>query len=433
MPAQRKHNTRSKKLSVAADATTPPTLAVIAPTPRAFTFPPNQNLSESPSSTTFDGDLRDSLSPVSSYSPSPFSRSGKWSPSLDGERRPQKGDKDYIKRPPNAFFLFRRQCCEDRQSVDTKKARQAELSKTISQRWKSLPAAERKHWEDLALQKKREHERMYPDYVYRPQRLRDDNGKLIRRTKDDSCGDVSTAKTLSVAIPKRKATFAPGPPLPYHTIQVPNVYVAEIPTDSSSANNVPASPSSLSMLRRSSHPGHTSNVNYGSDDIASMSFAFGAQPSEFLTGLLERPSNEVDVQFWSAGSPSMLLPGLELDSSVGSCSPGPFSPAFDPPTPISDSFFSTPTSSVFADSFSQFWGASSGYDGQVHAEDMFGQGFIKFEEFSPYTWSGGYVEESVSPTSWPSNSQLTFNSDDFDIESIPPLELGGQNNMDHND
>ncbi|KAJ7589629.1 hypothetical protein C8J56DRAFT_711325, partial [Mycena floridula] len=71
-------------------------------------------------------------------------------------------------RPPNAFFLFRQKCCEDCQSNDSKKARQAELSKTISRQRKSLDFAAREQWEDLALQKKREHERMYPDYVYRP-------------------------------------------------------------------------------------------------------------------------------------------------------------------------------------------------------------------------------------------------------------------------
>ncbi|KAF8206938.1 hypothetical protein K438DRAFT_1464118, partial [Mycena galopus ATCC 62051] len=30
------------------------------------------------------------------------------------ERRPKKGDDDYVKRPENAFILFRRKCCGDR-------------------------------------------------------------------------------------------------------------------------------------------------------------------------------------------------------------------------------------------------------------------------------------------------------------------------------
>ncbi|KAJ7136948.1 hypothetical protein C8R44DRAFT_530013, partial [Mycena epipterygia] len=51
-----------------------------------------------------------------------------------------------------------------------KKQRQADLSKTISQQWKALAPAERAKWEALAKEKKREHETLHPNYVYRPQR-----------------------------------------------------------------------------------------------------------------------------------------------------------------------------------------------------------------------------------------------------------------------
>ncbi|EJF58387.1 high mobility group box domain-containing protein, partial [Dichomitus squalens] len=80
-------------------------------------------------------------------------------------------------RPENAFILFRRKKCEERQAAQedddgasgpVKKQRQADLSKTISQQWKSLPPEERQYWEDLAKEKKKEHEAMYPNYVYRP-------------------------------------------------------------------------------------------------------------------------------------------------------------------------------------------------------------------------------------------------------------------------
>ncbi|EKM57705.1 uncharacterized protein PHACADRAFT_58554, partial [Phanerochaete carnosa HHB-10118-sp] len=64
----------------------------------------------------------------------------------DNERRPKRGDEDYIKRPENAFILFRRKCCEDRNQAQedpedpaaapAKKQRQADLSKAISQQWK---------------------------------------------------------------------------------------------------------------------------------------------------------------------------------------------------------------------------------------------------------------------------------------------------------
>ena len=91
----------------------------------------------------------------------------------------KKGDEVYIKRPDNAFILFRRKCLEDRQQQDgiadtpIEKQRHADLSKTISWQWKSLSAEERQHWEQLAKEKKNEHEKMYPNYVYQPQRAKD--------------------------------------------------------------------------------------------------------------------------------------------------------------------------------------------------------------------------------------------------------------------
>ena len=57
-----------------------------------------------------------------------------------GERRPKKGDDDYIKRPENAFILFRRKKCEERQAAQeeddgssgpVKKQRQADDLHTI--------------------------------------------------------------------------------------------------------------------------------------------------------------------------------------------------------------------------------------------------------------------------------------------------------------
>ncbi|KAL5522919.1 hypothetical protein ACEPAF_1186 [Sanghuangporus sanghuang] len=96
------------------------------------------------------------------------------------ERRPKRGDEDYIKRPENAFILFRRECCLRKNEAEvaaaqegdpvTRRQRQADLSKTISQQWRSLSAEERKYWDDLAKQRKKEHEERYPWYVYQPSR-----------------------------------------------------------------------------------------------------------------------------------------------------------------------------------------------------------------------------------------------------------------------
>ena len=129
-----------------------PTVTIISPTPRAFQFPINVNDPyASPSSSPFEPDLKGlsftpppprPLSPTSSINsdssslPSPTSTIHlspqhtrqiqppalpKRRKSLGGdpvERRPRKGDEDYIKRPENAFILFRRKCCEERNGTE---------------------------------------------------------------------------------------------------------------------------------------------------------------------------------------------------------------------------------------------------------------------------------------------------------------------------
>ena len=190
------------EVAVAEPVTSYPLLNVISPTPRAFTFPMNvhDTPSPSPSNSPFDPDLRtltfstpppphkthtpsSSISSMSSLSLTSNTTSGlsadapatppgshrrrRSTVSDISERRPKKGDEDYIKRPENAFILFRRKCCEDRNLAQgagdagdgdgpspTKKQRQADLSKTISQQWKCLSSEERQYWEDLAKEKK---------------------------------------------------------------------------------------------------------------------------------------------------------------------------------------------------------------------------------------------------------------------------------------
>lgn len=258
----------------------PPTLAIISPTPRAFTFPINKadhsaSPYSSPSTSPFEPELKSftpsppslvrTLSPVSSIistssaqssSPSTSHKRRKSSTSSELEHRPKKGDEDYVKRPENAFILFRRHCCEERQAAaeeaDTpaKKQRQADLSKTISQQWKSLSAEERQIWEDRAKEKKKEHEQLYPNYVYRPQRSK---AKKSKGKFDGADTETTISFMLPLAAPPTtsrhgRSASAPTPPLGYQSIQLPNVYMPSCPT----------SPSMIPMMtRRSSHPGHS--------------------------------------------------------------------------------------------------------------------------------------------------------------------------------
>ncbi|KAJ7690019.1 hypothetical protein B0H14DRAFT_2278474, partial [Mycena olivaceomarginata] len=61
----------------------------------------------------------------------------------DDTPRPKGGDHDYVKRPENAFILFRRNCVSTTSAPSTtspsspSKQHQADLSKTISQQWKA--------------------------------------------------------------------------------------------------------------------------------------------------------------------------------------------------------------------------------------------------------------------------------------------------------
>lgn len=271
------------ELEVTTDAPPPPTLTIVSPTPRAFTFPStiaDDIRSISPSTTPFEPDPKSLSTPPPQRAFSPSSSIGSETSSLfsspsaassqasyrrrrsiasDNERRPKKGDEDYIKRPENAFILFRRKCCEDRQlaldeatsSVDepvtapVKRQRQADLSKQISQQWKSLPAEERAYWEDLAKEKKKEHEAMYPNYVYRPQRSKDKKGKKGKGKNDG--GETDTEGSISFVLPvhcdtrttnahghsNRRAVSAPTPPPTYQTIQLPAVFMPSCPTSPS--------------------------------------------------------------------------------------------------------------------------------------------------------------------------------------------------------
>lgn len=280
-----------------------PSLTILSPTPRTFTFPPTHNLDDtpysSPSSSPFEPDLHsfpaqsctlatifppsiatpppplailrpESPAPSSPVAPSTHKRRKSTCSSDVVERRPKKGDEDYIKRPENAFILFRRKCCEDRQAEEeaakadgAKKPRQADLSKTISQMWKSLPPEQRQKWEQMAKDKKKEHEQLYPNYVYRPQRSKDKDGKTKSNKKSSLLKKLDESESLSFVVPVARShgrsASAPTPP-PYQNIQIPNVYLPSCPT----------SPSLLPMIsRRSAHPGHPEDIMANFDYLPS--------------------------------------------------------------------------------------------------------------------------------------------------------------------
>ncbi|BGO93120.1 slightly ste11-like protein [Rhodotorula toruloides] len=123
----------------------------------------------------------------------------------------------HIKRPPNAFILFRSHCCQpdSSSSLDPSKPEppgtaharhlasleinnSQHISVIVSQVWKGLSAKDKSYWEDKARIAKEEHQRLHPDYKYRPQqRMRDSAGKKKRRDMRDvnehreACNEVA--------------------------------------------------------------------------------------------------------------------------------------------------------------------------------------------------------------------------------------------------
>jgi hypothetical protein len=427
----------------------PPTLAVISPTPRAFTFPTSHNLSDSPysspCSSPFQPDLRPlAISTTVTPPPLPFDSPivspsthtrRKSSSSLDVERRPKKGDDDYVKRPENAFILFRRKCCEERAAVaaedsldGARKQRQADLSKTISQQWKCLSSEERHYWEELAKEKKKEHERLYPDYVYRPQRQRDKDGKVKKNSKkgakrgeyDHDEDSVTFVLPETNRVPHGRSISAPNRPLPYHTmIQIPNVYVSpSCPTSPSTPNSL------LPMIsRRSAHPAAHAEDDF--DFRPTNNQLFGA---EFQSSDLMR--NMFNLDSTTTSAPSLRpLDMIAFNSSINSAgSSGPSSPLSGPYTPTS--------STMLEHSFTQIEAATP-EEWSMGMEifpcpdpSALGSGTLSQTEFcspstasSEFSWPG-----SESSSLWSSNSNpesaIIFSGDDFDLNAIPPIQLG---------
>ncbi|GAA94052.1 uncharacterized protein L969DRAFT_92984 [Mixia osmundae IAM 14324] len=75
----------------------------------------------------------------------------------------------HIKRPRNAFILFRTHACEiDLVSTDTGVKDHRQMSKLIGELWRTLPANEKQIWTDKAKAEQEAHKLAHPDYRYRP-------------------------------------------------------------------------------------------------------------------------------------------------------------------------------------------------------------------------------------------------------------------------
>ncbi|GAA5950815.1 hypothetical protein JCM3765_004599 [Sporobolomyces pararoseus] len=119
----------------------------------------------------------------------------------------------HIKRPPNAFILFRSHCCGPKgdasepdppgtaharhlASLDINNSQHVSL--IVSQIWKGMKPEDKAYWEQKAQAAKEEHQRLYPEYRYKPQpraketiRKRKKADPIESREHRDACHEVA--------------------------------------------------------------------------------------------------------------------------------------------------------------------------------------------------------------------------------------------------
>ncbi|KAF5372182.1 hypothetical protein D9758_004970 [Tetrapyrgos nigripes] len=130
--------------------------------------------------------------------------------------------KEKIRRPPNAWILFRSAKCTEFTTIyqaenNGKKPSQADLSRMISNAWNTASPDVRVHYERLAEEAKVEHKKTYPDYVYNPQHKKNKNEmppeekkkrKKAKRVKAEYQAAVSGPQRSSTVTARRYSPYS---------------------------------------------------------------------------------------------------------------------------------------------------------------------------------------------------------------------------------
>ncbi|EKM50102.1 uncharacterized protein PHACADRAFT_188459 [Phanerochaete carnosa HHB-10118-sp] len=116
--------------------------------------------------------------------------------------RRTKKPEGHIPRPPNRFFLFRRDFCANLKLgyVDPSLLKpNTSISGAAGEAWRRLSEEERKLYKDKEKEEKKKHEAMYPNYTFRPQRKNKKNkkaspsSKAITVSREQSPASVATS------------------------------------------------------------------------------------------------------------------------------------------------------------------------------------------------------------------------------------------------
>ncbi|BGP10389.1 Repressor of filamentous growth 1 [Rhodotorula toruloides] len=140
--------------------------------------------------------------------PSPSPTTSRNSPLTADEVPTNNSRTDRPPRPMNAWLIFRtaqlRQMQEDDPGL---RKSQGELSKIISEMWRGADPELKQHYEELAKQRKLEHQRVYPDYRYSPAKTQGKASKPKRSISSGSSRTTRPSLRLSPSQLPRRTTY----------------------------------------------------------------------------------------------------------------------------------------------------------------------------------------------------------------------------------
>ncbi|KJA30010.1 hypothetical protein HYPSUDRAFT_73491 [Hypholoma sublateritium FD-334 SS-4] len=106
-----------------------------------------------------------SISTPSLSTPASSPSSSSWA---DSDSSPSPSPSEHIKRPPNAFMIFRSAFLRSKKIPAEETNQQQTLSRIIGQTWGAMTADEKAFYNEAADAAKREHRMRYPNYKYSP-------------------------------------------------------------------------------------------------------------------------------------------------------------------------------------------------------------------------------------------------------------------------
>ncbi|OJT14299.1 Sporulation minus regulator 2 [Trametes pubescens] len=88
----------------------------------------------------------------------------------------------HIRRPLNAFMLYRRDFNDRLKETGDRPFQQNLLSKTVGEQWNKEPDDVKEHYKELAMAEQEKHRRKYPGYKFKPVQKKDKKNKAAVRS-----------------------------------------------------------------------------------------------------------------------------------------------------------------------------------------------------------------------------------------------------------